>query len=92
MARLHGMEMRMVCWMSGVSLKEHWLNESLQERIGIESVDDVLRRNRLSWFGHLLRKGDKKLDDYLIYIKILLYFIRHKMVVNLVFLISFFFV
>ena len=45
MARLDRMEMRMVHWMGGVSLKENWLNEALQEKIGIKPGSDVLRRN-----------------------------------------------
>ena len=58
-ARFARTEMRMVCWMSGVSLKEYWSNEALRERIGIEPVSNILRRNRLRWLGHVLRKGDE---------------------------------
>ena len=34
-------------------------NEALRERIGIEPVSDVLRRNRLRWLGNVLRKEDE---------------------------------
>ena len=47
MARFDRTERRMVRWMSGVLLKEHCSNEALQEKIGIEPVSNVLRRNRL---------------------------------------------
>ena len=49
----------MVFWMSGVLLKEHCLNGTLQESIGIELVSDVLRRNQLRWWGHVFRKDDE---------------------------------
>ena len=35
--------------------------EVLRQRLGIDSVSDVLRRNRLKWFGHVERKND---DDW----------------------------
>ena len=47
MAKFDRMEMRIVHWMSGIFIKEHWSNDTLQERIGIEPVSDVLRKNRL---------------------------------------------
>ena len=59
MARFDRMVMRMVRLMSGVSLKELGSNEALRGRIGIETVSDVLRRNRLRWLGHVLRKNDE---------------------------------
>ena len=31
----------------------------LCEKMGIESVSDVLRRSRLRWLGHVLRKNDE---------------------------------
>ena len=45
-------ETRMVRWMCGVSLKE---------RMGIESMPDAVKRNRLRWLGHVLQKDD---DDW----------------------------
>ena len=44
--RLEWTEMRMVRWMCGVA------------RMGIELVSDVIKRNRLKWLGHVLRKDD----------------------------------
>ena len=43
---------RMVRWMCGVSLRE---------RMGIESVSDAVKQNRLRWLGHVLQKDD---DDW----------------------------
>ena len=60
-ARLEQTEIRMVRWMCGVSLKDRVLSTELRERMGIESVFDVVKRNRLRWVGHVLRKDD---DDW----------------------------
>ena len=45
----------------GVILKDRKSCEELRQRLGIDSVLDVLRRNRLRWFGHVERKND---DDW----------------------------
>ena len=33
----------------------------LRERMGIESVSDAMKQNRLRWLGHVLQKDD---DDW----------------------------
>ena len=33
-------------------------SDELRERMRIKLVSDVIKRNRLKWFGHLLRKHD----------------------------------
>ena len=50
-----------VRWMCGVSLRDRVPSAELRERMGIESVSDALKRNRLRWLGHVLRKDD---DDW----------------------------
>ena len=50
--------MRMVHWMCGVSLRERKTNDDLQNMMGIEPVMDVVKRNRLRWLGHVLRKDE----------------------------------
>ena len=37
------------------------LSAELRERIGIESVSDAMKWNRLTWLGHVLQKDD---DDW----------------------------
>ena len=54
-AKLERAEMRMVRWMYGVSLREK-TNAELRESMGIEKISDVMRRSRLRWMGHVLRK------------------------------------
>ena len=55
-------EMRMFRWMCGVKLQE------LRERLGLDDIILVLQRNKLQWYGHVLRKDDndwvKKCMEY----------------------------
>jgi len=63
-------EMRMVRLMCGVKLSDKVACEELRERLGLEDVVTVLQRNRLRWFGHVLRKDDsvwvKKCLDFVV--------------------------
>ena len=54
-AKLERAEMGMVRWMYGVSLREK-TNAELRESMGIDKISDVMRRSRLRWMGHVLRK------------------------------------
>ena len=56
--RLERAEMRMVRWMCGVSLRERKTSAELRRMMGIEPVVDVVKRSRLRWMGHVLRKGE----------------------------------
>jgi hypothetical protein len=58
MNRLQRVENIMVRWMCSVSLKKRIETEELRNRLGIASVDAVVRRERLRWFGHVERKSD----------------------------------
>ena len=49
-------EMRMVRWMCGVTLRDHIRSEELRKSMGILSIEEMLRRARLRWFGHVMRK------------------------------------
>jgi hypothetical protein len=66
--RLERTERMMVRHMCGVSLKDRKSMEDLRGRLKIESISDVIRRNRLRWFGHVERKEDndwvKKCQHY----------------------------
>ena len=44
--------------MCGVTLKDRKSCEGLRQRLRIDSISDVLRRNRLRWFGHVERKNE----------------------------------
>src|SRR6059036_3959364 len=43
--------------MSGVTLKDRRTSEELKQGLGIESVDRVVSRGRLRWYGHVERKN-----------------------------------
>jgi len=51
-------EMRMVTWMCGVKLQDRIPSNGLRERLGFDDIILVLQRNRLRWYGHVLRKED----------------------------------
>lgn len=53
--RLERTERMMVRWMCGVTLKDRKCSEDLLGRLCIASVAEVVRRNRLRWFGHVER-------------------------------------
>ena len=61
-------ELRMVRWMCGVKLQDRVPSKELRGRLEIEDIISVLQRNRLRWYGHVLRKEDndwvKKCMEY----------------------------
>src|SRR3989442_11338054 len=57
MQRLLRTENNMVRWISGVTLKDRRTCEELGQGLGIESVDTVVSRGRLRWYGHVERKN-----------------------------------
>ena len=53
----------MVRWMCGGSLKDRKRSVDLYSLLGVQSVDEVVRRGRLKWFGHVERKSG---DDWVL--------------------------
>ena len=51
-------EMRMLRWMTGVSLSERKSNEWVRNMLAIDDIGEVMRRNRLRWFGHVERRDE----------------------------------
>ena len=45
----------MIKWMCDVSLKNGRSSVELMDRLGVSEITEVLRRNRLRWFGHVMR-------------------------------------
>ena len=45
-------------WMCGISLRERKTNDELRKMMGPEPLMDVVKRNRLRWLGHMLRKDE----------------------------------
>ena len=52
----------LVRWMFGVSLKDRKRSVDFS-LLGVHSVDEVVRRGRLRWFGHVERKSG---DDWVL--------------------------
>src|SRR5260221_13777971 len=50
--------MRMIRMMCGVSLRDKITSVMLRERMGVEAIGMVVKRNGLRWFGHVERKDD----------------------------------
>ena len=50
--------MRMIRRMCGVSLRDRKTSAELRQKMGVEAIADVVRRGRLRWFGHVVRKEE----------------------------------
>jgi len=48
----------MVRWMCDVKLQDRVPSKELRWRLELEDIISVLERNRLRWYGHVLRKED----------------------------------
>ena len=57
--KLKRTEASMMRRMCGVSLNKNLSNEALRGRLGIDCVSDLVRRRRLRWFGHVVKKDDQ---------------------------------
>jgi len=53
-------EMIMLRWMSGVTREDRVRNQYGRGAIGVASIIDKMRENRLRWFGHGMRQGETK--------------------------------
>ena len=51
-------EMRMLRWMTGVSLSEWKSNECVKSMLAIDDNGEVMQQNRLRWFGHVERRDE----------------------------------
>ncbi|PHT28989.1 hypothetical protein CQW23_31440 [Capsicum baccatum] len=50
-------EMRMLCWMCGLTRGDRVRNETIMEKVGVTPVECKMREVRLRWFGHVKRRG-----------------------------------
>lgn len=53
--RMSVAEMRLLRRMSSVARKNQLKNEFIRNRLGVIPISDKLRKNRLKWYGHVLR-------------------------------------
>lgn len=54
-------EMRVFRWMSGVVTEDKIRNEYVRDSIGVVSVVEKMRENRLRWFGYVMRRKEIKI-------------------------------
>ena len=54
--KLHTTEMRMLRWARGKTKKDHVKNEDIWREANVEPMTTFLRKKRLRWYGHVLRK------------------------------------
>ena len=52
-------EMRMLRMMCGVKIDERRRNDDIRSIMGVESVEECIERERLRWFGHVMRRSDE---------------------------------
>ncbi|KAK6764634.1 hypothetical protein RB195_024815 [Necator americanus] len=55
---LHAMEMRMLRWTIGVTLKEKVSNDTVRSIFGVVPITEKMKEARLRWFGHVLRREE----------------------------------
>ena len=48
-------EMRMLHWMCGNTRRDKVRNEDIRTKIGVDSIEEKMRKNRLRWFDHVRR-------------------------------------
>ena len=57
--RLVKTERKMIRYMCGVSWKDKISSEELLREVGLEAIDVIIGRNRLRWYGHVVRKDEE---------------------------------
>ncbi|KAK6737515.1 hypothetical protein RB195_019929 [Necator americanus] len=55
---LHAMEMRMLRWTIGVTLKEKVSNDTVRSIFGVVPITEKMKEARLRWFGHVLQREE----------------------------------
>ena len=49
-------EMRMPRWMCRHTLMDRIRNQEFRDKLGVTTISEKMRENRLRWFGHMQRK------------------------------------
>ena len=54
-------EMQMIRWMCGISMKDRRTNEELRRLVLVKPITTVISSGRLRWYGHVMRKCDEEM-------------------------------
>ena len=55
---MNKIEMRMLRWIQGVSLREHKRNEEIREAATVQPIATHLMQKRLRWYGRVRRRDE----------------------------------
>ena len=55
---MNTIEMKMLRWIQGKTIKYHIRNVTIRENAHIKPINTFLMKRRLSWFSHVQRRGD----------------------------------
>ncbi|KAK6743463.1 hypothetical protein RB195_010616 [Necator americanus] len=55
---LHAMEMRMLRWTMGVTLREKVSNDTVRSIFGVVPITEKMKEARMRWFGHVLQREE----------------------------------
>ena len=58
--RLAATEMRMLRWLTGVTRADRKTNAEVRAMLDIVPIEEVMRRRRLRWYGHVERMNDEE--------------------------------
>jgi len=54
--RMSVAEMHMLRWMCGNTRRDKVRNKDIRTKIGVTSVEEKIKENRLRWFSHIRRR------------------------------------
>jgi len=58
--KISSCEMRMLRYCLSISLEEHQTNKAIREKADVIAIQDLMRRKRLGWYGHVCRRGEQE--------------------------------
>ena len=56
---LRRIEMRILRWILGVSLKDKIRNDEIRRRCGVVNIAEKVKEARLRWYGHVFRRSEE---------------------------------
>ena len=68
--KLHTTEMRMLRWARCNTKKDHINNEDIWREANVEPMTTFLRKKRLRWYGHVLRKEGEDTTNKILIVQV----------------------